>query len=307
MTRKVLRTLLPAAALLWTAAVGPAAAAVPLPIEAPPCGPAELARLGGLQADLDAKAAAGEAGRAQYWYVDPRACRLSVAVLRGAGDAHTEGFVGAALAASALPAPTALTELDEPVGRRIARVPAPAQRGARAAGTLHGGSAIYSGTSGLVYECTNGLNNYRPGTTTTAGHCADAATTWYDAKGNRIGAVTDWRYPGADWAVITPVAGWSLPNDVLGSSLPISRFARASLGEAVCGRGATSGTRCGSVTALNVTVNYPDGLVKGLVRSSQSGGEGDSGGPVYDGGAGLGLISGGASSGSPTFFQPLTF
>ncbi|MEV4612959.1 S1 family peptidase [Kitasatospora sp. NPDC049258] len=306
MPRKVLRPLLPAAALAFTAALGPAAAAVAVPgaEDGPRCGAAELARLDGLKSDLDARAEAGTAGRAQYWYVDPQACRLSVTVLPDNGDGRTEDFVGAALAAPGL---TQLTEVAEPVGRRIALAPAAAGHTLRGPGTLHGGSAIYSGTSGLVYRCTNGFNNYRPGTTTTAGHCGHAAKTWYDAGGNRLGTVTDWRYPGADWSVITPVSGWSLPGDVLGAAAPITGFGKAALGEPVCGRGSTSGTSCGQVTALNVTVNYPDGVVRGLVRSNQSGGEGDSGGPVYDGGTGLGLISGGASSGSPTFFQPLNF
>ncbi|MEU9133670.1 S1 family peptidase [Kitasatospora sp. NPDC048540] len=307
MARKVLGALLPAVVLAFGAAAVPAVAAVP--VEEPQCGPASLSRLDGLMAELDARAAAGQAGQAQYWYVDPQACRLGVAVLRGADDERTEGFVGAATAVAGQSALTTLTELDTPVVRRIALVTAPDDSIARMPGTLHGGSVIYSGTSGTVYQCTNGFNNYRAGTTTTAGHCADAAKTWYDAKGNKIGSVSagNWRFPGSDWAVITPVAGWTLPNDVVGDEEEITAFGKATLGEPVCGRGSTTGTQCGTVTALNVTVNYPDGLVRGLVRSSQSGGEGDSGGPVYHGGTGLGLISGGPANGSTTFFQPMNF
>jgi streptogrisin D len=63
------------------------------------------------------------------------------------------------------------------------------------------------------------------------------------------------------------------------------------------------------VTALNATVNYPQGTVTGLIRTTVCAEPGDSGGSLYAGTSALGLTSGGSgncSSGGTTFFQPVT-
>ena len=74
-------------------------------------------------------------------------------------------------------------------------------------------------------------------------------------------------------------------------------------------RGSTTGIHSGRVTALNATVNYPQGTVTGLIRTNICAEPGDSGGSLYAGTAALGLTSGGSgncSSGGTTFFQPVT-
>jgi streptogrisin D len=63
------------------------------------------------------------------------------------------------------------------------------------------------------------------------------------------------------------------------------------------------------VTALNATVNYPQGTVYGLIRTTVCAEPGDSGGSLFSGTSALGLTSGGSgncSSGGTTFFQPVT-
>ena len=63
------------------------------------------------------------------------------------------------------------------------------------------------------------------------------------------------------------------------------------------------------MTALNATVNYPQGTVYGLIKTTVCAESGDSGGSLYSGTTALGLTSGGSgncSSGGITYFQPVT-
>ncbi|HEU5270682.1 MAG TPA: S1 family peptidase, partial [Jatrophihabitans sp.] len=73
--------------------------------------------------------------------------------------------------------------------------------------------------------------------------------------------------------------------------------------------GRTTGWRCGTIQAKNVTVNYAQGAVYGMTQSNACAEGGDSGGPLFNGTIALGLTSGGSgncSSGGTTFFQPVT-
>jgi hypothetical protein len=73
--------------------------------------------------------------------------------------------------------------------------------------------------------------------------------------------------------------------------------------------GSTSGLHDGEVTALNATVNYPEGPVTGLIETTVCAEPGDSGGPMFSEGIALGVTSGGSGdckSGGTTFFQPVT-
>ena len=63
------------------------------------------------------------------------------------------------------------------------------------------------------------------------------------------------------------------------------------------------------MTALNATVNYPEGTVTGLIQTSVCAEPGDSGGPLFAQGLALGVTSGGngdCAAGGVTFFQPVT-
>ncbi|WP_406288893.1 S1 family peptidase [Embleya sp. NBC_00896] len=306
MTRTPLTNTLPtlaaAAVLVLTTLTAPAAAAA-----APSgnCLPVRMNQLRALQDRLDGLALDGLAGKSQYWYVDAARCTLTLAILRGTADPATSAFLDTA---RLVPALVEVVEVDAPIEPRVGLGPTPASPTTPAV-DFHGGSTIYSGLTGTVFVCTAGFNGYRPDTTTTAGHCARDAPTWYDADGTAIGTVGTSRFPGADWAVVPKAAGVTLAPDIADGNAytPITAFGQPRLDDRVCGTGATSGTQCGRIDATDVTVNYPNGAVTGLARSTQSGAAGDSGGPVHRNRTAVALISGGPRNGTPTFIQPLNF
>ncbi|MDG4824809.1 S1 family peptidase [Asanoa sp. WMMD1127] len=76
---------------------------------------------------------------------------------------------------------------------------------------------------------------------------------------------------------------------------PITSFGPGTVGQRVH-RSGPSGVRSGTVTALNVTVNYADGTVTGLIRTTICSQPGDSGGPLFAATVGIGITSGGSGS-----------
>jgi streptogrisin D len=177
---------------------------------------------------------------------------------------------------------------------------------------LSGGQAIYGGG----YRCSLGFN-VRSGSTyyfLTAGHCGNVASTWYSnsSQSTRIGTTYDSWFPGNDFALVkytttgTPAGNVSLYN---GSYQDIASAGTPSVGQTVYRSGSTTGVHSGKVTALNSTVNYAEGTVTGLIRTSVCAEGGDSGGSLYAGTVAYGLTSGGSgncSSGGVTYFQPVT-
>jgi streptogrisin D len=107
----------------------------------------------------------------------------------------------------------------------------------------------------------------------TAGHCGVAFDAWSDeANGDPIATVQEATFPGnGDFALVTY-------DD--------------------------------ETTALDATVNYPEGTVTGLIQTTVCAEPGDSGGPLFtEDGSAVGLTSGGSgdcTSGGVTFFQPVT-
>jgi streptogrisin D len=213
-----------------------------------------------------------------------------------------------------------LISLDSTVtGAKLAKVQAVAKqlgaavRTERVAGTftptISGGQAIYTGGS----RCSLGFN-VRSGSTyyfLTAGHCTNAGVTWSDGSrtlGTRAGS----SFPGNDYGIVRYT---STPTDTQGTVrgsgglVNISSASTPSVGATVYRSGSTTGVRSGRVTALNATVNYAQGSVYGLIRTTVCAQPGDSGGPLYSGTTAHGLTSGGSgncSSGGTTYFQPVT-
>ena len=202
-------------------------------------------------------------------------------------------------------------------GSRLARVTAAVRRlgGAarveRVAGVfstrITGGDAIY----GSSYRCSLGFNVVKGSTYyfLTAGHCGNLASQWFSNSshttliGNRVGS----SFPGNDYALIAYAAGISHPGTV--GSQDITSAGTPSVGQTVTRRGSTTGVHSGVVQALNATVHYAEGTVRGLIYTSVCAEPGDSGGPLYRGTVAYGLTSGGSgncSSGGHTFFQPVT-
>ncbi|WP_230686690.1 S1 family peptidase [Catellatospora vulcania] len=176
---------------------------------------------------------------------------------------------------------------------------------------LAGGDAIYGSTS----RCSLGANA-RSGSTyylITAGHCTNSSATWWTNSAHTIaiGTRTASSFPGNDYGLIKYTSRLSHPSAVntYPGLLQLYGTGSAHVGQAVCRSGATTGVRCGTVTALNATVNYPDGTVTGLIRTNICAENGDSGGPLYtSGGLILGILSGGTgncTAGGTTYYQPI--
>ncbi|MFJ2240868.1 S1 family peptidase [Streptomyces sp. NPDC087859] len=173
---------------------------------------------------------------------------------------------------------------------------------------LSGGDGIYTS----AWRCSAGVN-VQSGSTyyfVTAGHCTDGATTWYtsSAQTTTIGSTTATSFPGNDFGVVR-YSNPAVPHPGTIGSVDITGTATAYVGQAVCRRGATTGVRCGRVTALNATVNYASGyIVYGLIQTNICAEPGDSGGPLYAGDKVIGILSGGSgncTSGGTTFYQPI--
>ncbi|MDN3352033.1 S1 family peptidase [Actinomadura sp. DC4] len=198
-------------------------------------------------------------------------------------------------------------------GARLGRLRAVAAshgvRVERVAGTLglrlSGGDPIIGNG---VYRCTLGANVVGGATyyLITAGHCGTVATTWRTVGGVLIGTTVGSRFPSDDYSLVR-YTGTVIHEGAVGSQ-DITSAANAYVGEHVCMRGSTTGVHCGTVTALNATVNYAEGTVSGLIRTTICSEPGDSGAPLYDGTILLGLLSGGTgncTSGGVSYFQPI--
>jgi S1-C subfamily serine protease len=176
---------------------------------------------------------------------------------------------------------------------------------------ISGGDAIYGGQ----FRCSLGFN-VRSGSTyyfLTAGHCGNAASTWYSNSSHTsvLGTVAGSSFPGNDYAIVryTGSATHTGNVDLYGGSQDITSAGNAVVGESVRRSGSTSHVHSGRVTAVNATVHYAQGTVTGLIQTTVCAEPGDSGGPLFDGSKALGLTSGGSgncTSGGTTFFQPVT-
>ncbi|HYJ74455.1 MAG TPA: S1 family peptidase [Kineosporiaceae bacterium] len=179
---------------------------------------------------------------------------------------------------------------------------------------IAGGDAIY----GSSYRCSLGFNVKDSAGAyyfLTAGHCGNLATTWYanSRKTTVLGTRTGTSFPGNDYAIVKYSTSYTNHPGTVdlynGSSQDVTTAANAFVGESVRRSGSTTGVHSGSVTALNATVNYAEGTVRGLIRTTVCAEGGDSGGALFDGTKAIGLTSGGSgncSSGGTTYFQPVT-
>ncbi|HEX3649184.1 MAG TPA: S1 family peptidase [Pseudonocardiaceae bacterium] len=135
----------------------------------------------------------------------------------------------------------------------------------------------------------------------TAGHCTAGLPAWQG-----VGPSVVSEFPGTDYGLIRDdqanVAGDVDMYD--GTAQPITTVGAAAVGERVCASGQTTQVSCGQVTAVDETVDYGDGVVvRGLIATNVHTDHGDSGGPLFDGSIGLGVVSGG--DGAVDYFQPI--
>ncbi len=172
---------------------------------------------------------------------------------------------------------------------------------------LQGGDAIYTDTGG---RCSAGFNT--TGGVVTAGHCTAGYPSWTVSGGGYLGESAGSSFPGNDYGLISNSGQPASPSvNLYGSgSQTITGAGDAVVGQSICKSGSTTGLTCGTVQAVNVTVNYAEGSVYGMVQTNACTQPGDSGGSWFSGSTAIGITSGGTiggcGAGFQSFFQPVT-
>jgi streptogrisin C len=181
---------------------------------------------------------------------------------------------------------------------------------------LSGGDAYFISLDEGLARCSIGFAV--EGGFVTAGHCGavgDQASESAAGDGSDLqplGAVSASVFPGdADFGVVKVTGDFTvqpLIDDFNNNQLPVAGSTAAPIGATVCRSGSTTGLHCGTILALNQTVNYPEGTVTGLTETDACAEGGDSGGSWFVGDQAQGVTSGGSGDctvGGETFFQPV--
>ncbi|MGC0327335.1 streptogrisin C [Streptomyces sp. SAI-170] len=223
------------------------------------------------------------------WHVDPAANSVEITVVRGE---RTDPAVRAFVDRARRDAPVTVTETAE----------APRTY---AAGTV-GGDPYYTGN----VRCSIGFSVH--GGFVTAGHCGRAGAAVRGWDGSAMGTFQGSSFPGDDYAYVSIHSGWWTVPVVLGwGTIPdrlVKGSAEAPVGTSVCRSGSTTHWHCGTVLAKNETVNYSQGAVYQMTKTSVCAEGGDSGGSFISGDQAQGVTSGGwgnCSTGGETWFQPV--
>ncbi|MEV5607443.1 S1 family peptidase [Streptomyces sp. NPDC052225] len=223
------------------------------------------------------------------WRVDWPSNRVVVEVL---ADARRDNDVKAFLAQARKAAPVAVETADH----------APATL---AAGTV-GGDPYYTGN----VRCSIGFSVH--GGFVTAGHCGGAGQGVNGWDGSYVGNFQGSSFPDNDYAWVNVGSGWWTVPVVLGwgtvSDQLVRGSAEAPVGASICRSGSTSHWHCGTVLAKNETVNYSQGAVHQMTKTSVCAEPGDSGGSFISGDQAQGVTSGGwgnCASGGETWYQPI--
>ncbi|MBQ1088269.1 S1 family peptidase [Streptomyces sp. B93] len=223
------------------------------------------------------------------WHVDPAANSVVVNVVEGErADNDVRRFVARAREA----------------GPVTVRTVAAAPR-TFAAGTV-GGDPYYTGN----VRCSIGFSVH--GGFVTAGHCGRAGAGVSGWDRTYIGTFQGSSFPGDDYAWVSVGSGWWTVPVVLGwGTVPdqlVRGSAEAPIGASVCRSGSTTRWHCGTVLAKNETVNYSQGAVYQMTKTSVCAEPGDSGGSFISGDQAQGVTSGGwgnCSTGGQTWHQPV--
>ncbi|MEU3936547.1 S1 family peptidase [Streptomyces sp. NPDC029044] len=223
------------------------------------------------------------------WHVDPKANKVVVNVVSGH---RADNDVRAFLARAREAGPVAVRQT-------------PAAPRTFAAGTV-GGDPYYTGN----VRCSIGFSVH--GGFVTAGHCGSPSAAVYGWDRSYIGNFQGSSFPGNDYAWVNVGSGWWTVPVVLGWGTVPDRLVRGSAeaptGASVCRSGSTTHWHCGTVLAKNETVNYSQGAVHQMTKTSVCAQPGDSGGSFISGDQAQGVTSGGwgnCSSGGETWHQPV--
>ncbi|MFF9359878.1 S1 family peptidase [Streptomyces griseoluteus] len=223
------------------------------------------------------------------WHVDPSAGSVVIDVVRSrAADNDVQRFLASAREAG----PVTVNKVAESASTL-------------AAGTV-GGDPYYTGN----VRCSIGFSVY--GGFVTAGHCGQPSAAVYGWDRSYVGNFQGSSFPENDYAWVNVGSGWWTVPVVLGWGTTSDQLVRGSNvappGTSICRSGSTSHWHCGTVLALNETVNYSQGAVYQLTKTSVCAEPGDSGGAFISGDQAQGVTSGGwgnCSSGGETWFQPI--
>ncbi|MBT2377638.1 peptidase S1 [Streptomyces sp. CB00316] len=223
------------------------------------------------------------------WRVDPATSRVVVNVVDSAqGDNDVRAFVAKARKAGPVTV------------ERTAEAPQ-----TFAAGTV-GGDPYYTGN----VRCSIGFSVH--GGFVTAGHCGGTGQQVRGWDNSYIGNFQGSSFPGNDYAWVNVGSGWWTVPVVLGWGTVPDQLVRGSneapIGASICRSGSTTRWHCGRVLAKNETVNYSQGAVHQMTKTSVCAQGGDSGGSFISGDQAQGVTSGGwgnCSSGGETWYQPI--
>lgn len=163
---------------------------------------------------------------------------------------------------------------------------------------IRGGDAIQNsqGRCSLGFNVTRGGQPYM----LTAGHCTNLGGTWAggDVSG---GQVVESDCPGADSGLITRPNGTG-PGQV-NDGTAITSAANPAVGQNMKKSGSTTGITSGNITSVDESVNFDVGVLNHMTGATLHSDHGDSGGTGYSGSAGQGTLSGGDTV--TTYFYPL--
>ncbi|PNS20542.1 hypothetical protein CAC42_5992 [Sphaceloma murrayae] len=238
-------------------------------------------------ANAERKIVAPGAGVAS-WFVDVAANKVVL-----------EAVAGGMTKAKELAAQVGLTEAEFEV-REVAQMPT-------TFATIQGGLAYLNSGGGrcsIGFTVTTGF--------VTAGHCGRTGTAVTTTSRASIGSFGGSVFPGsADMAYVRTSSGNTLSGTINRygqSTIAVAGSTVAAAGASICRSGSTTGVSCGTVQSFGATVNYAEGAVTGLTRTSVCAEPGDSGGSFYSGSQAQGVTSGGSGNcqvGGTTYFQPV--
>ncbi|WP_328876159.1 S1 family peptidase [Streptomyces sp. NBC_00287] len=223
------------------------------------------------------------------WRVDHKANRVMVDVVASQrSDNDVRSFVDKALRAGPIQI------------REVSAAPR-----TFAAGTV-GGDPYYTGN----VRCSIGFSVH--GGFVTAGHCGQSGAAVRGWDHTAVGTFQGSSFPDNDYAWVSVGNGWWTVPVVLGWGTVPDQLVRGSneapVGASICRSGSTTRWHCGTVLAKNETVNYSQGAVRQLTKTSVCAEPGDSGGSFISGDQAQGVTSGGwgnCSSGGQTWYQPV--
>ncbi|WP_162253668.1 S1 family peptidase [Lysobacter sp. Root690] len=214
------------------------------------------------------------------WYVDPISNAVVVSVAPGADEQAVDMIASSGADTSAV---RVVTDVGTPQTTAVVR----------------GGIEYRIPTSQGTFVCSVGFP-VRRGTVNgfvTAGHCGTAGQN-VNIGSAALGRFTASNFPGTDRAWVTVNSTHTLAGNVsnyAGGTVAVKGSTEAAVGAALCRSGRTTGYKCGTIRSKNVTVNYPQGAVRGLTETNVCTGGGDSGGSwITTPGQAQGVTSGGA-------------